>query len=165
MHRQLGDDNMGVTNDETGATTRRTVLASAGVVGVAATLAGCGSGSSSSDTGTTGGGATPTTGTTTGGGGGGGSAIKTADIPVGGGKVYDDQKVVVTQPAAGQFKAFTAVCTHAGCIVNEVSDNTIHCPCHGSSYSATDGSVKGGPAPKALAPKTVSVSGDTITVS
>jgi nitrite reductase/ring-hydroxylating ferredoxin subunit len=143
---------MGVTNEEAGPT-RRTVLAGAGAAGVALTLAAC-----SSDSGSDGGGAGATT-------GGAGPAIKTGDIPVGSGKVYESQKVVVTQPTAGQFKAFSAVCTHQGCFVRDISDGTIHCPCHGSAYSATDGSVKNGPATQPLAEKTVAVSGDTITVS
>jgi Rieske Fe-S protein len=85
-----------------------------------------------------------------------------ADVPVGGGKVFTDAKVVVTQPTAGQFKAFTAVCTHAGCIVATVANKTIDCPCHGSKYSVTDGSVVNGPAPRPLAPVTVSVKNGNI---
>src|SRR5262249_29791899 len=42
----------------------------------------------------------------------------TAEIPVGGGKILTAQKIVITQPQAGSFDAFTAVCTHLGCIVN-----------------------------------------------
>jgi Rieske Fe-S protein len=143
---------MEVTN-ETG-TTRRTVLASAGVAGVAVTLAGCGSDDKSSAGG--------------GGSGGGGAApatVKTGEVPVGGGKVFADQKVVITQPSAGQFKAFTAICTHQGCLVTDVSDGTIHCPCHGSAFSAADGSVKNGPATQPLTEKTVTVSGDSLMVS
>jgi Rieske Fe-S protein len=160
---------MSVTNDDTGGTGRRAVLAGIGAAGAVATLAACGSsGSSSGGTatggGTTTGGATPpAAGATTGSGDGG--AIKTGDIPVGGGKIYADQDVVVTQPTAGHFKAFSSTCTHAGCIVSSVSDGIIQCPCHGSQYSVTDGSVKGGPAPSPLPAKKVSVSGDTITVS
>ncbi|MFC5910152.1 Rieske (2Fe-2S) protein, partial [Streptacidiphilus monticola] len=74
-----------------------------------------------------------------------------------GGKVFADQQVVVTQPAAGQFKAFSAVCTHAGCTVGSVSGGTIVCPCHGSKYKITDGSVVQGPAPRPLAEKSVTV--------
>jgi Rieske Fe-S protein len=92
-------------------------------------------------------------------------AIKTSDIPEGGGKIFKDDKVVVTQPAAGEFKAFTAVCTHQGCVVANVTDGTINCTCHGSKFSIEDGSVEDGPATKALAEKTVNVSGNTLTVS
>jgi nitrite reductase/ring-hydroxylating ferredoxin subunit len=47
--------------------------------------------------------------------------------------------VVVTQPTAGEYKAFTAVCTHMQCIVGSVANNVIQCPCHGSQYSAKTG--------------------------
>jgi len=89
---------------------------------------------------------------------------QTGDIPVGGGTVFVAQKVVVTQPNAGDFKAFTAVCTHMGCLVNKVAGGTIRCPCHGSTYSAADGSVTGGPATRGLDPKAVDVTGTTISL-
>ncbi|KND39905.1 Rieske (2Fe-2S) protein [Streptomyces acidiscabies] len=89
---------------------------------------------------------------------------KTSDIPVGGGKIFKDQKVVVTQPVKGEFKAFSAVCTHQGCTVATVADGTIDCPCHKSMYSITDGAVKGGPAPRPLPAKEITVKGDTITL-
>jgi Rieske Fe-S protein len=171
------DDN--VQTAQGGHASRRTVLRGAGVVGaaaVAASLAACGSDSGSTDTAggdsaPTGGGTPAPTGTDGGGastgssGGGAGGLAKTADIPVGGGKIFADQKIVVTQPTSGQFKAFTAVCTHMGCTVGTVSNNTIMCPCHGSQFSAADGSVKQGPAASPLAEKKVTVSGDEITVS
>ena len=89
----------------------------------------------------------------------------TADVPVGGGVVLTEAKVVVTQPKAGEFKAFTAVCTHRQCTVSKVADGTIDCPCHGSQFSAADGSVVKGPAEQPLAPKAVTVAGDTLTVA
>jgi Rieske Fe-S protein len=91
--------------------------------------------------------------------------IKAADIPVGGGKVFPDEHVVITQPTAGTFKAFDATCTHMQCTVASVSGGTINCPCHGSKYKITDGSVENGPAPRPLTPKTVTKTGDTLTVS
>jgi Rieske Fe-S protein len=91
--------------------------------------------------------------------------VPVADVPVGGGTVLAAQKVVVTQPEAGTFKAFSAVCTHQGCLVASVASGTITCPCHGSTFSAADGSVTGGPATSALAPASVTVSGSTLTVS
>jgi Rieske Fe-S protein len=80
------------------------------------------------------------------------------DIPVGGGKVFLDQKVVVTQPAKGVYKAFSAVCTHVGCICNKVANGTIDCPCHGSEFKITDGAVVAGPAPTPLPTRTITVS-------
>ena len=92
----------------------------------------------------------------------GGGLVATADVPVGGGVVVEDAKVVVTQPAKGDFKAFTAVCSHQGCLVTSVADDTISCPCHGSQFSATDGSVKNGPASSPLASVAVRVKGGEV---
>jgi Rieske Fe-S protein len=148
-------------------TSRRQVLITGGVVAAAAAVtAACGSSSSASSPAATS--AAPATSDTASGGSSaaaGGKSVKTTDVPVGGGTILTDAKVVVTQPTAGVFKAFTAVCTHQGCIVASVANGTINCPCHGSQYSVTDGSVKGGPAPAPLAAVPVTVSGDTITLS
>jgi Rieske Fe-S protein len=86
----------------------------------------------------------------------------TTDIPVGGGKVLTAAKIVITQPTAGSFHAFTAICTHQGCIVNSVSGGTIDCPCHGSKYSALTGSVVNGPATLPLAAVSIKVQGTSI---
>jgi Rieske Fe-S protein len=99
------------------------------------------------------------------GGSGGGAIAQTADIPVGGGKILKDQKIVIVQPTAGDFKAFSAICTHQGCTVGSVSNGTINCPCHGSKYSAKDGSVTNGPATEPLAEQKITVSGDSITLA
>jgi Rieske Fe-S protein len=81
----------------------------------------------------------------------------TSDIPVGGGMVFTDAKVVVTQPTKGVFKGFSAVCTHVGCLCNQVTGGTIDCPCHGAKFTITTGAVVAGPAPSPLpaAPITV----------
>jgi Rieske Fe-S protein len=91
-----------------------------------------------------------------------GAITKAADVPVGSGIIVDD--VVVTQPAAGDFKAFSSTCTHKGCAVNKVADGTIDCPCHGSKFNL-DGSVAKGPATKPLEAKPVTVEGDSIVLS
>jgi Rieske Fe-S protein len=87
---------------------------------------------------------------------------QTSDIEVGGGTIYPDEQVVITQPSEGQFKCFTAVCTHQGCIVSGVSGGNINCACHGSAFSIADGSVVNGPATQPLAAEVISVQGDAI---
>jgi Rieske Fe-S protein len=86
----------------------------------------------------------------------------TSDIPVGGGAIYTAAKVVVTQPASGQYKAFSAVCTHVGCIVNKVANGTIDCPCHGSEFKITNGAVMTGPAPSPLPARQIKIVKDQI---
>ena len=86
----------------------------------------------------------------------------TAEVPEGGGKIIDGKNIVITQPAAGTFKAFSAVCTHQGCIVSTVADGTIDCPCHGSKFSVKDGSVVNGPATRPLPPVAIKVEGTSI---
>ncbi|MGW5329486.1 Rieske (2Fe-2S) protein [Streptomyces sp. NPDC004014] len=147
---------------------RRTVMAAAGAAGLAAALTACGSGDGSSDTADTGSTA-GTTGPTQGsaspeaGQAAGGTALaRASDIPEGGGKIFKDQGVVVTQPTAGTYKAFSAKCTHQGCAVSRISDGAIVCPCHNSHFSVADGSVKQGPATQPLAAAKITVSGDEI---
>ncbi|WP_310728495.1 Rieske (2Fe-2S) protein [Streptomyces sp. N2A] len=152
-------------------TARRTVVAAVGAAGLTAALAACGSdmaapggdGSKAAD----GNGATGAGGSEAGGGAGpaGKELAKAAEIPQGGGKIFKAEKVVVTQPQSGEIKAFSAVCPHAGCVVNEVAGGTINCPCHGSKFDITDGSVKHGPATKGLAPAKVNVKGGTVTLA
>jgi len=89
----------------------------------------------------------------------------TSDVPVGGGTVFADKDVVVTQPTAGDFKAFSATCTHQGCKVKSVADGNIVCPCHGSKFAIADGSVTNGPAKSPLPEKTISVDGDSISLT
>ena len=152
---------------------RRVVLLGAGAVGVAGVLAACG-GSDSPGAGTdtaspeaspstpTGTSAQPPSAAPSETGSGGTPLAATADVPVGGGLVVSAEQVVVTQPTAGEFKGFTSICTHQGCEVSRVEDGVISCPCHGSQYSAADGSVSRGPAPAPLAEVAVTVEGDQI---
>ncbi|MFG2769530.1 Rieske (2Fe-2S) protein [Streptomyces sp. NPDC048350] len=134
---------------------RRTVVSAAGGMGLVAALTACGA----SDGGSSGGGSGEAPKEA------GAPLAKTADIPVGGGKVIDGQGVVITQPKAGEFKAFSSKCTHQGCAVSGVADGVITCPCHQSLFDASDGSVKGGPATAALPPTPIKVDGDSITLA
>jgi nitrite reductase/ring-hydroxylating ferredoxin subunit len=161
------------TESRPGAFGRRNVLAGTAALGATAALAACGNSSSGTSSGSTATGAAsasattaaPSSAATTGSASSGGTALAaTSDIPVGGGKIFTDQKVVITQPAAGTFKGFSAVCTHQGCTVGSVSGGEIICPCHNSHFSASDGSVKSGPASSALPSVTLKVSGTSITL-
>jgi Rieske Fe-S protein len=148
-----------VTDDSRTAleTTRRGALAGIGVVGMAAAVAACGGGSG----GTSGSGSSDS-----GGSSGDSSALgTTSEIPVGGGKIFTAEKVVVTQPTKGVFKGFSAICTHMGCTVDKIADGTIDCPCHGSEYSVTDAHVVRGPAPKPLPAKNIKVANGKITLA
>ena len=138
--------------------TRRNVVLGAGVVGMAGVLAACGGGGST--TGSDGGDSSAAPGSSAGGSDTG--LVKTSQVPVGNGVILEAQKVVVVQPTAGDFKAFSAVCTHMACTVATIKNGTISCPCHGSTYSAKDGSVTGGPAPRPLKSIAVKVDGDEI---
>ncbi|WP_418955870.1 Rieske (2Fe-2S) protein [Streptomyces tritici] len=146
-----------------GGVARRTVVAAAGGAGLVGMLAGCGG--SGDDAGSGAPGASGGSGGGSAKGGGGAVLARTADIPQGGGKVFADQGVVVTQPTAGEFKAFSSSCTHSGCAVKDVVDGTITCPCHGSAFSAADGSVRQGPATRPLPPAQIKVEGDAITLA
>jgi nitrite reductase/ring-hydroxylating ferredoxin subunit len=129
--------------------TRRIVFHGLGAIGIAAALAGCGGGSDdeSTDAGTPDSGA---------------ALASTSEVPVGGGLILTDQRIVITQPTEGEFVAFTAVCTHQQNTVTSVEDNVIMCSFHGSSFSAQTGEVEGGPAPSPLAKVEIEVDGDRI---
>lgn len=101
----------------------------------------------------------------TGGSGNGKVSVPSSSVPVGGGYVDKSNLVVVTQPESGVFKAFTAVCPHQGCTVANVANNQIVCPCHGSVFSAKDGSVVNGPATSGLGAMTAKVNGSNVDVA
>ncbi|TMR12991.1 Rieske (2Fe-2S) protein [Nonomuraea turkmeniaca] len=89
---------------------------------------------------------------------------KTADVPVGGGKLIEDLKIVVAQPTQGVYKAYSAICTHKGCAVSTPKDNVIRCACHGSEFAADSGTATKGPATAPLIAFHVKVEGDGIVV-
>ena len=120
---------------------RRSVLRGVTVGGAALPLlAACGGGSSGGSK-------------SSGSGDSGGATVAKSDVPVGGGTILKAEKVVVTQPTKGDFKAFTAVCTHQGCTVGSIVNGQIICPCHQSHYSIKNGDVLSGPAPSPLRPR------------
>ena len=151
---------------------RRTVLGGAAAVGGAAVLAACGSGDDTDET-------TDQTDsddkeetdddsddegdeTDDEESAGGEPLIAAAEVPVGSGVILGASGVVVTQPTEGDFKGFSSTCTHQGCQVSSVQDDTITCACHGSTFSVDDGSVLGGPATAPLPEVAVVVDGDQV---
>jgi Rieske Fe-S protein len=154
--------------------TRRCMLLGAGAIGATAVLAACGTDTSTTNSngsdfsdkpapaGSTaaGGGSTGKTGGATSGGGSGSVLAATADIPQGGGIIAGE--LVITQPVAGTYKAFSKVCTHAGCDVNKVDGGVISCPCHGSKFSIETGEPTAGPAKTGLPETVVKVDGQNI---
>jgi Rieske Fe-S protein len=150
------------------AMTRRTVVAGSGLLAATAALAACSSYGSGE------GGAPAAPGDGSPGGAypdaqqppspGAEALADKAEIPVGGGVIFPEQEVVVTQPAPDEFRAFSAVCTHQQCLVNKVEAGTIDCPCHGSKFAVADGTPVDGPAKKPLPPREVRVEGTSVRV-
>lgn len=129
---------------------RRALLAATGAGALALCLGGCGAGSSP----------TSTSGGTS---GGEGTTVPAADVPVGSGIIVGSY--VITQPTEGSYEAFSSRCTHQGLPVQEVTDAAIVCGHHGSTFSLADGSVITGPATQPLTAATVTLDGDTLTIS
>lgn len=146
----------------TEAMQRRTVLAGSGLVLASLAVAACSSGESVADPSAS---ATTVPEPSQSSGGGGQVLAATTAVAVGGGVIVSSPPIVVTQPSAGQFKGFTAICPHQGCLVASVEDNEIICPCHGSRFSASDGSVINGPAEIGLQSADVAVEGSNVVLA
>ncbi|HEY3438744.1 MAG TPA: Rieske (2Fe-2S) protein [Actinotalea sp.] len=133
--------------------TRRLFLAGGVALAGVGVLAAC---SSAGGTPAAGGGGS-SGGTATGGASAG--LVAVADVPVGGAVSAKDsagQPIIVAQPTAGTVVAFSAICTHMGCVVEPKADKLV-CPCHGSVFQAASGANLSGPAPSPLPPVQVTV--------
>lgn len=88
----------------------------------------------------------------------------TADLPIGSGKVVAmGSKPVIVVNTTGGVKAYSAVCTHLGCIVDyDTTSNHIVCPCHDGHFNSASGGVISGPPPQPLPPVAVAVEKDQI---
>jgi len=147
--------------DTAAGISRRAALLIGGA-GTAVALVGCSTGpAATGDAATTDQSGDPKSGT-----GGSTEVAKLADIPVGGSveASLNGKPILVSQPTAGKVIAFSAVCTHQGCVVKPVGKE-FDCPCHGSKFDAMTGEVLGGPAPSPLVAVPVSVTGDSVTAS
>jgi Rieske Fe-S protein len=139
-----------------GALTRRAIPA---VVVVAGAVAGFAVAKGHDESGT-GPGANADGGAPAGGGaaGGGGAQLASLDqVPAGGGLILEKANIVLTKDDAGNVHGFSAVCTHQGCTVSDVTDGTINCPCHGSKFDVSTGAPVEGPAGSPLPPVPVTV--------
>lgn len=164
LHRQQQKGRLDMRNDDPGSATagasRRALLTGIGAVSVGALLTGCADSGVTAGAGAgnrTGAGTSPGASTDA-----TGPLARTADIPVGGGKVFAAAGIVITQPTAGVFKAFSAICTHQQCPLVGVDAGTINCGCHGSKFALDDGSPRGGPATEPLPAKTIQIDGEDI---
>ncbi|MFG2883159.1 Rieske (2Fe-2S) protein [Streptomyces sp. NPDC048297] len=68
------------------------------------------------------------------------------EVAKGGAKLYRDHNVVVSRDGSGALKAYSTICTHAGCAINKLQGTTLICPCHGSEFDALTGKVVESPA-------------------
>jgi len=128
-----------VTTNEESTATRRTVLCGAALAALGLTAAACGGG----DGGSTEGSSKPSS----------DKPVELGDadaVPVGGAKLFADQKMLVAQPEKGDFKAFSAVCTHQGAVLGKIEGEVAVCPRHGSRFQVDSGKVAKGPATTAL---------------
>jgi Rieske Fe-S protein len=86
------------------------------------------------------------------------------DIPAGTGVVVamGSKPVIVTNTEAG-VTAFSAVCTHLGCIVDfDPVVRQIVCPCHDGHFNASTGVVISGAPPRPLPPLATAIEADQV---
>ncbi|WP_251092906.1 Rieske (2Fe-2S) protein [Streptomyces sp. Caat 7-52] len=72
------------------------------------------------------------------------------EVAKGGAQLYRDHNVVVSRDQDGTLKAYSTICTHAGCPINKLEGTTLICPCHGSRFDAVTGKVVQAPATEQL---------------
>jgi cytochrome b6-f complex iron-sulfur subunit len=94
-------------------------------------------------------------------------AAKVSEVPVNSGKIFKfgNKPGILVHTATGEFKAFSAVCTHLECIVQYKSDTKqIWCACHNGQYNLSGKNV-GGPPPRPLEEYKVNKRGDDVVVT
>ena len=85
-------------------------------------------------------------------------------LPVGSATVVavGSKPAIVINTAQG-VKAYSAICTHLGCIVAwDGTAKVIVCPCHDGRFNPTTGAVVSGPPPAPLAPLTTVIEGQDV---
>ena len=95
------------------------------------------------------------------------TAGKVSDLALNSGKIFKfgNKPGLLIRTASGDFKAFSAICTHLDCIVQYQPENKqIWCACHNGQYNMSGANV-GGPPPRPLEEFVVNTRGDDIVVS
>jgi Rieske Fe-S protein len=75
--------------------------------------------------------------------------------------------VMVERTATGQYKAFSARCTHLGCTIQFMDDKLsphFACNCHGSQFDMNGKNIAG-PAPRPLDPYRITQRGSTLLIA
>jgi len=86
------------------------------------------------------------------------------EIAVGDGKVvpFNNKPAIIVLTKPDEYVAYSAVCTHAGCVVTWQKDKKrIFCPCHAGMFDI-EGNVISGPPPSPLPKYRVVKKGDKI---
>lgn len=94
-------------------------------------------------------------------------SIKPTELKPNSGEIFKfgNEPGIIIRTPSGEVRAFSAVCTHLGCIVQyEAAHSDIWCACHNGHYDLYGRNVSG-PPPRPLTPYTVNVRGDQIVVS
>jgi cytochrome b6-f complex iron-sulfur subunit len=94
-------------------------------------------------------------------------AAKLSEVPPNSGKIFKfgNKPGILVHTASGEFKAFSAVCTHLECIVQYRSETKqIWCACHNGQYNLSGKNV-GGPPPRPLDEYKVNTRGDDVVVT
>lgn len=95
------------------------------------------------------------------------SAGKAADLKLNSGRVFKfgSRPALLVRTAEGEWRAFSAVCTHLNCTVQyKEQSRQIWCACHNGLFDL-NGKVVGGPPPKPLEQYAVHLQGDEVIVS
>lgn len=94
-------------------------------------------------------------------------AGKVGELAANTGKIFKfgSKPGILVRTAAGDYKAFSAVCTHLECIVQYRSETKqIWCACHNGQYNLNGQNI-GGPPPRPLEEYAVNVRGDDVVVT
>ena len=81
--------------------------------------------------------------------------VREADVAPGAAVEFTDeetsQQAILVHLESGDFRAYSAICTHRACTVNYSSSGELACPCHGSVFDSANGAaVIEGPAKRPL---------------